>query len=482
MLAALLLRSPTWMASVIDADESLFILAGREVLAGNLPYTTMFDIKPPGLWLIYAAILGLGGVDSLPVRIAAGVCAGLTAILISAILRSAGAARAGAAGGGILYIAFSTGLGGTALHTEILLAPLATAGVLCCARSLHSTRAAALARAIAITGLLFGLGALIKQTAALPAAAIIVVTCGLRWLRGEVPPHILLAVLFLGAGAVLLPTAAAAGVFWLADAFAAYWHANFGFMPLYAADSRPLGLLVRQMLRIVEYLWPLMALGALRLLTFRPPSVRRDATAVLLWAWLLAETGAALAARQYYGHHFLVLLPPLCVIGAQWLDMAVREAVIASRRAAAALGCAVFVAGIPAVTYLYLQPWSRAYRPDALRLAAEAAAARLAPGDHVYVANAEPALYYLMRSPLPTMVVFPAHLIGNQSYLSPLDPERELARILATRPRMVVIDQTTWSGVRPEPAARILSLLGSEYQEFQSVEYQGQTLKFFIRR
>ena len=53
-VAVILARAMSWPISLIDPDEYAFILSGREVMHGHLPYTTFFDIKPVGSSLLLA--------------------------------------------------------------------------------------------------------------------------------------------------------------------------------------------------------------------------------------------------------------------------------------------------------------------------------------------------------------------------------------------------------------------------------------------
>ena len=68
MLLAVLLsvRLVNLWYDVIDNDESTFILIASNLLDGHLPYTEMYDMKPPGFFLVLAGVMGIFG-ESLPV-------------------------------------------------------------------------------------------------------------------------------------------------------------------------------------------------------------------------------------------------------------------------------------------------------------------------------------------------------------------------------------------------------------------------------
>ena len=49
----LALRSYSFSLSVIDHDESTYILAGKTIYEGGLLYKDVIDGKPPGIFIIY---------------------------------------------------------------------------------------------------------------------------------------------------------------------------------------------------------------------------------------------------------------------------------------------------------------------------------------------------------------------------------------------------------------------------------------------
>ena len=58
---ALLIRLPHFGDPAYMIDEQFYLLVGDRMLHGALPYVDIWDRKPIGLFLIYAAIRMLGG-------------------------------------------------------------------------------------------------------------------------------------------------------------------------------------------------------------------------------------------------------------------------------------------------------------------------------------------------------------------------------------------------------------------------------------
>ena len=54
LLLSLFLRFWTLFVSVLDKDESIYILGADSLLNGNLPYTKIWDNKPPGIFILFS--------------------------------------------------------------------------------------------------------------------------------------------------------------------------------------------------------------------------------------------------------------------------------------------------------------------------------------------------------------------------------------------------------------------------------------------
>ncbi len=74
LLLSTIVRLPFFFPAVIGWDESTFILMGQSVLDGHLPYTNLWDIKPPLAFVFYAFFIALLGKSIISVRIAGTLC------------------------------------------------------------------------------------------------------------------------------------------------------------------------------------------------------------------------------------------------------------------------------------------------------------------------------------------------------------------------------------------------------------------------
>ena len=72
---SLLLRLPFFFVSGIDWDEGTFVIMGQDILDGYLPYTRLWDFKPPLAFAAYALAIATLGHSIEAVRVAGTICA-----------------------------------------------------------------------------------------------------------------------------------------------------------------------------------------------------------------------------------------------------------------------------------------------------------------------------------------------------------------------------------------------------------------------
>lgn len=147
--------------------------------------------------------------------------------------------------------------------------------------------------------------------------------------------------------------------------------------------------------------------------------------------WAAAAALDVCMPLKFSTHYFFALYPPLCLGGALAL------AALAERRRD------IMAYGVAALLLSASPPWviamARAARSiDTPRIIAERLRDSGARDRDVYVYDYQPAIYALARVAPPTAFVLSAEL-GPFSRSSGFDGPKELGRILATRPRFLVV-------------------------------------------
>jgi 4-amino-4-deoxy-L-arabinose transferase-like glycosyltransferase len=458
----LALRLSTFFASVIDWDESIYLLVADQWLQGHSPYTTVWDNKPPGIYILFVLALKLFGRSVFAIRLLACISVTATCLLISRIgnLASRNGWLAGLLAGG-LYALLTVRNDGRSANTEVFfLAFTAGAWLLVLSRACSDEPLSPRDyRRMALAGLLLGLGFEIKYVVlfdAVAIAAIFLLAVRRRPAEERTPARIAGLLAAMAAG-FLLPFLAITAAFAIAHRFPEYWAQNFT-----SNRARTVGL---------QFRWSIPALGIwdqLRLqgifwigIPLAAAAVFRDRAAAWKDRFLVATTAgyliwlvlciAAVFRSHLYHHYFLPLAGPLAVLGA---DAAIRLAFPGasegriSRGRVAALAAALALVGVLTALPQLRHGASLVYRrllkaqPDEDRpaLIAEYLKTRMGPQDVLYVADDQPVLYFLVPSRLPTRYVFPAYLVRRRDLpdITGVDPILELQHILDQKPLYVV--------------------------------------------
>lgn len=295
---AVVLRLPLLVPSVIDWDESLYLLITEAWSAGGLPYETIWDHKPIGTYVLFRAIGGLFGDGLTPIRLFGSVLVGISAYLIAQLLpvvagRDDAATRRLGGLAGLAYVLYCFVHGGLSTNTELMFTPLV---VLAALLTLRGEAAPSLSR-IAAIGLLMGAAFQIKYVVAAECALFAQI---LLWRTPRARRLAAAGVLVVAAAA---PTAAAWAYFF------AHGRATLWFDSTVLANLRHTGMIAPTSIALKLLVWSLLHLPLLLALLWL--LARREARVVGWWT-LAAGIGVAGTGR-FYDHYFLELLPPLCL-------------------------------------------------------------------------------------------------------------------------------------------------------------------------
>ncbi|HTV74371.1 MAG TPA: glycosyltransferase family 39 protein [Candidatus Acidoferrales bacterium] len=440
-------RSPALLLSVADYDESLYLLVARDVLAGHLPYLTVWETKPPLFFFLIAAWSKIFGLSIVSYRFLADAAVAVTALAIYRI-GAAFEARGRLIGftAALTYAGLTVSDSGTASEAEIFIAPfitLAAANIL----PALAARTGVTARTAFCAGLFLGCATQIKESAGLEALYVGVL--GAILLRRNVGA---LAALIFGA---VVPVVLDIVPYAVTSTMPAYLDANlWSLLRRTHTPSHPPYLdVVRQQ---AEALFPSIFLAAALPQALRHSASRDRRLIYLLVAWCVIDLVTVAGIREFLAYQFLPVMVPLSVISA-WT--AVRLLGSRASLVPAALSIAIGIIVIHDAGQLVTAQRTlvqryvrndRYYGDDTMRIAAYLDAHR-GTGKWLYVARDEPVLYFLTGAPVPTRFPFPPHLIQpEQEQVAGTDGAAEIRRIFSRKPRYVVFDGPV---SRPEDAA-----------------------------
>jgi len=462
LLAALVLflRLPALPLSVIDWDESVYLLMARGMLQGHAPYTLLWDHKPPGLYLLFALAQLVFGQTILAMRLLAVIMVTATSFLLWLYGRAVLGSRVSGALAALFYALFSLSNGGLASNAEIMWAPFTAAAFLLLRTRTDAPLAIRPGRPFTFLaiGLLLGVAVQIKTLAGMELLALLGLIALAPLLSRRLgqpasagPALLAAALVMLGA---LAPTLLAVGAFARAGHLADYVSANVTANLIYARGAPPLALAA-----VWQAWWaqargaPLLWLSALAALPLAWMARRRQPRVAVEFAvlglWLLGALAAILLTGRLFPHYFLQALPPLSLLAAAAIVQAARLESSLPRRWQTLLIGFLVVIGLtrPLVrsarqSVAELQALTRGTpRVELLAGVAHYLRERMAPEDYLYVADGQPILYYLTDAAIPTRYILPVWLNNDLAPMAGIDPPTELERIMALQPRYVVLTE-----------------------------------------
>jgi 4-amino-4-deoxy-L-arabinose transferase-like glycosyltransferase len=448
------LRFQAFFRSVIDWDESIFLLMGRDWLRGHVPYTTTWEWSPPGAAGLFAAGQAVCGETVFAIRILTVLAVAVECYLLYRLGRGLGGGDGAGLAAALAYAVYSLNNTGLAAHRELFFAPCITLAYLWLFGGMQEQATAGQISTVRLfgAGLALGAGLQLKYLYVIDLAGVGIAVGGwLLYRHRRMPRRAVVEVLRAGAALAagpLILIAVAALLFAAHGLWTDYVHANFvagaGYVTGQAFDWTTLGSRLTGQVRANPLPWLGLLLAPLVL---RGHGQRRSI--LLLGVWLLFALLDAIFSRRLFAHYFLQLLPPLCLLLGLTTAGALRSAGPARRLWRLSAVAIIFAACLFPITFYRLTAnaglvWhhlvnDRPWPVDTPARVSDYLRQRISAADSIYVADYEPVVYYLTDARLPTRYVFPLHLTEpTYSAAGGLDPRAELRLIMAQRPLYVI--------------------------------------------
>lgn len=308
---------------ILDIDESVFAEYANKLLTGSLPYSEVFDNKPPGIYYLFAAVFSFSGLSNIyAVHAVTTVIVFLTSIVIYYISRRMHGTTAAVLS--VLFYIFMT-------HTyepkyistsgEILINFPLVLSALCYIKGRSKPGGSFLW--IAAAGILLGGAVLINYKAGLCALLFIIDTIIIRWFMHERSWKVFLresSVLAVVGFSSIVPIAAAAFYFYKIGVLNDF--INWGFLYNFkyidsGASSTPLWkILLRTSYFFISSIPVWLIIGAYlsRRFKIKPVLNKADSFVLFVWVWLAVSVWAALLGGRTYGHYFIQIAPPASLL------------------------------------------------------------------------------------------------------------------------------------------------------------------------
>ncbi len=395
-------RWPVLHRSVLDWDESLYFLMADAWRHGALPYSNIWDNKPLGIYAIFAVFQTLiPGTEA--IRAATMACVSVLAFTVYRITFALTGQRVAGLAAGAVLIAASLSNDGLAGNTELFMAAFTAAAVL----------AALTGRSGFLVGLLLGCAIMVKYVALFEAPVVAFWFLSRQRRVAALLPLALGGLLPLATVVLLYAAAGKLGLWWDCSAASNFRRVDVPFTR--GALDYAFG---------IEWArWGRLYLSALALTGWA--FWRRERDWLFLAAWFAAGFLGVAAAKSFFDHYFLQILPVLCVM------LGVLVSQIPPRLGQLVLVMAALIGPIQAAQIAFHD----ATGPDSTA----ALGAALKGASSLYVFDGQPILYALAGAAPPTRYVLPSVLTGTAlARVAGVDATAEVARIMAGAPEFVV--------------------------------------------
>ena len=425
-----------------DGDEFFFSVVAREWLHGGLPYVDAFDIKPPGIFLVYAIAQAIFGASYATFKGMEIVAVASGASLLFVMLRPFGSGRL-AIWAAALYPVYTLAFDGTAAVNMLLQLPFviaAFAAVVAATRDDATTRRRLIGAFLA--GVAIGSAGMIKQTAVFEATAAFIMLgiYGARDLRLK-----LLALFVVGAA---LPALAFSAYFLAVGHFGELYNAVIvlamrrldpeviaGYGPKLSWYLTLPGALENSILRsaVVIFLWGGAIFTLLRLELVKAAVPAR--LLVIAATWLAFSLASAVYGRLLSDYYLLGIVPPLLILAGAFFCFGLR---VAAARRNVAFCASIIVAGATLMgvehrKLFHVDPWI--YDGELVRRTTDAMRKLgFKADDHLLVLSRGLPLYVTTRLLPATAYFHGTHLMTT--FHAPVD--NPLAVALAANPRFIV--------------------------------------------
>lgn len=453
-LLALLIRLPLLGLPAFQSDEQFYLLVGQRMSEGAIPFVDIWDRKPIGLFLIYRAFFGIPIDPVIGYQLAGLVFSVATALVIERAARLI-APASGARLAGIAYLlyqaVFNVELGQSPVFYNLL---VALAGLWTVRMCMHSRDRYLSLRGIGVM-LLLGLAIQIKYTVIFEGIAM-----GLMLLaRGKDDGWSvsrLICVCAVWIGFALLPTGLALLAYTRAGYGDAFIQANF--LSIFDRRTDHLHAFVnlgKEVLAMLPFL--LAVLHAPRHFHRRGGSA--PGALAPIRAWAIAAVFGFLIMGTWYDHYLGPVLVPLSILSAPALALASGRGPW-YRRLLLGLG----IVGAVTVPAFQLREKGNAAQ---FALVSNRIAQNL-HGRCLYVYDGDTALYRTTQACIPTRFAYPSHLNAmNEAHAIGIDPVREVARIMETRPGVVVMREDARPNLANTATARLMAAqLARSYERY----------------
>ncbi len=429
LLAATALRLFSFFPSVLDHDESTYLIIGRDILHGKDLYTDVTDTKPVGIFLFYAGLQFLFGNSILLKRLVFALVVGATGFLVYKVSKKMFSQKLAALASGIIYIIYVSiwNYHGRSPNTELLF-NLCTIGALLLFLKPNLLN-------YLFGGLILGIGFIIKYLVLFDFAAFLLFFFIYEMLNPENRLKVSVWARFIVAGlAFLVPFGLTNMYFWLGDHFSDFYFVTYE-LPGNYGSSPSITRYIVMLLDFTAKFLPISFLVFYVMFKRNKPWEPKHKWFFILWISMVLF--AIYIPGKEFSHYTIQLMLPFSLIAGLFFHPLFKPDRITALIYSRGFGWPAFAVVVISIQVVSFQ--NEVLKPDYEREVAQYISERMDADDKVFVSNYQQIIYYLLNMESPTKFVHSNLLFTPTHRAFNVNADTEIRKILGKHPEFVLM-------------------------------------------
>jgi 4-amino-4-deoxy-L-arabinose transferase-like glycosyltransferase len=431
LILTIILRFFGLFPSVIDHDESTYFVIGQGIANGKTLYVDLIDIKPPGIFFIYAGIIKIFGNSIMAIRVFAILLIALTALLIYLIKEVMLPDKKSSLAAGIIYIVFVStwSFYGSSVNTEIFFNFFTALGVYILIKNQkllnHLTG-----------GFIFGLGFTIKYIVLFDFAAVHVylLICAIILKKQNILLNLLHS--FVSFISMLIPFAIINLIWFSKGYFDQFYYISYIAPGNYVVQW--------DFLRLIKFIGdfhlrflPLIFFFYYVLINKKSIPVDKKTIKILMLLWIIFDFTAILLPGNDFAHYFIQMMLPISIFGGYFFSNTLRKPrfLRINIKKSVALGLiSLFV-----IIIVFNQKKDYYDKIDYPEIIADYLHTEMTSDNMIYTSNYQHIIYFLLGKASPTKYVHRT-LLFNERHIKALNinTQEEFHTIIQLEPDYII--------------------------------------------
>lgn len=429
LVSAITLRFFSFFPSVIDHDESTYMVIARDIFeGGKVLYKDVIDTKPPGIFLLFGLIQKITGTSIAFFRLFTAIFVGFTAFFIFLLAIKWHGKRNSAIASGFIYIFFISTWQhfGMSSNAELFFSFFNVLGIFLLLKKKGIW--------LFLAGFSFGFGFIIKYSNLFDVLPVVFYFIVFLDFRKDKILSILLQLIIIGTG-FLMPFLSANLYFYFSGYFDSFRFILYDVPLNYSTATDWSGVLDRL---IDFHAFFLPAIFYFYFILFRKNREIRSYK-IFIMVWLVFVFYSILSLGNTFPHYFIQLMLPMSLLGGFYFDTSINYPQRLKPVFRPKVGYVLLVLFI--VFKLYADYKDYYLKKDYAREISDYINENTSKGDIIYTGNYHHIIYFLTGKESPSPYVHWTLIYYERlKRVMQVDNREEVEKIFTQKPEYVVID------------------------------------------